>query len=193
MKLQAVLMAAGASTRFAGIKQLAMINGEALVNICIRHVLDGGVKDLTLVLGSAHEKIRQIVEADIKVHVASEWASGLGHSMASAVKNLDGDTTHLLIVLADQLAISAEQIRLLVNQASMTPDCIICCRYKGAIGVPAIFPSAYFSQLLSLTGDKGAKGILSKNRQALNVIDMQSAAFDIDTKQDLATWKDKHI
>lgn len=191
MNIQAVVMAAGAATRFKGVKQLADINGIPMINIGIQHLLAAGMNNITLVLGAHSEKIKQHVPEDIKIHCAEDWSLGLGHSIASAVKNLDDDTSHLLILLADQLAINAEQIRLIVKHAYLNPEHIICCGYNGAIGVPAVFPSHYFMSLSSLRGDQGAKGILHQHHDKVKIIELDSAAIDIDTQEDLANWKEK--
>ena len=53
---------------------------------------------------------------------------------------------------------------------------------------PAIFPAAYFSELMALKGDKGAKPILYANIENLETVNITHAERDIDTRQDLANW-----
>jgi CTP:molybdopterin cytidylyltransferase MocA len=53
------------------------------------------------------------------------------------------------------------------------------------IGAPAIFGSEYFETLLSLTGDHGAGQWLRANASAVTGVNLNEAAVDIDTPDDL--------
>jgi molybdenum cofactor cytidylyltransferase len=52
--------------------------------------------------------------------------------------------------------------------------------------VPAYFPKKYFSDLIALTGDAGAKGLLSQARSE----DLAHGDLDIDTPEDLARTRE---
>jgi len=68
------------------------------------------------------------------------------------------------------------------------PDKLICTKAGSEIMPPAIFPAHYFTQLMSLTGDKGAKMLLHKNRENLQKVLLPNAGIDIDTREDLLNW-----
>jgi molybdenum cofactor cytidylyltransferase len=56
------------------------------------------------------------------------------------------------------------------------------------LGVPAIFPKNYFSELKKMSGDFGARDILNKNSNVMS-LKKQTNFIDIDTEEDLQTFK----
>ncbi len=54
--------------------------------------------------------------------------------------------------------------------------------YAGRNGVPAYFPQKYFTELMALTGDAGARALLAQARYE----DLENGEFDIDTAEDFA-------
>lgn len=188
MSLSTLIMAAGASSRFGDIKQLQDIDGKTMLQGCINRYRQADAPDIWVVLGCNADQIKQTLEPTQNVLVAKNWQSGLGNSIATSVNKLAQHTDNILIGLADQVAITEDQIRLLIKQNIKTPGKIIAARYNGIAAVPAIFPQVFFSQLMALTGDQGARKIIEKNRRDVISIAMDTAATDIDTKDSLNLW-----
>jgi molybdenum cofactor cytidylyltransferase len=80
----------------------------------------------------------------------------------------------------------------LIQESIKMPNKLICSKSGLALLPPAIFPSAYFEQLMNLTGDKGAKALLHQNIDNLQAIVLPKAIIDIDTKKDLINWHNTH-
>ncbi|MGO3645255.1 MAG: nucleotidyltransferase family protein, partial [Pseudoalteromonas sp.] len=57
---------------------------------------------------------------------------------------------------------------------------ITCSKYADHQGVPAIFPIDYFSSLLDLQDDKGARNLI-KSSNNVNSVLLPNAELDIDT------------
>jgi len=51
--------------------------------------------------------------------------------------------------------------------------------------VPVVFPRDYFSQLATLSGDRGARELLGAPDTMVIPVDLPSAAYDIDTLADI--------
>ena len=90
-----------------------------------------------------------------------------------------------MIMLADQPAISAEDLRRLVLAWRRHSDGIAAATYGGTVGVPAIFPRWAFSELQQLRGDRGAQLLLRRHVDRVTRVPMSTAAVDIDTPEDL--------
>jgi molybdenum cofactor cytidylyltransferase len=88
-------------------------------------------------------------------------------------------------MLADQAAVTAEDLRRLVLTWRRQPEYIAAARYGVTTGVPAIFPRSSFPDLGSLRGDVGARLLLQRNPDRVVRVPMASAAIDIDTPEDL--------
>ena len=206
MHIHALLLAAGESSRFGSPKQLAILNGKALVLHALQNLSDADVASLNIVLGANAEAIKQILPPNTNCVYALDWELGMGASIAAGADNLPIEASHLYIGLADQVEITTKQCNLLIAAAKQHPQYIIASRYKTGhavtqIGAPAIFPSAYFKTLKNLgkasthernlseentrgNCDKGAKTLIERSEKKI-IIDINEAAYDIDTQQDL--------
>ena len=197
MKTQALLLAAGESKRFSGVKQLATISGQSMINYCLNKYLVNkqlltDLEGLTVVLGANAEAIQKQLNihlaSNINTYQVKDWQKGMGCSISAAIAQLDADVTHVMISLADQIAIKTENFRLLLDASKAQPDKIICAYYANKRAVPAIFPRQYFAALMTLSGDTGAKNLLQAHREQVILIAMPEAAIDIDSKEDLSKW-----
>ena len=183
--MTAVILAAGGSSRLGYPKQLLEVHGQ---NILQKLVLDvqNSVDDLLVVTGAYADAICQVLPGVQCVH-NTHWSQGMGGTIAVAVEALPAKTTHVLICLCDQVKIPVSHYTKLLDNARQHPGDIWASKYAGTIGVPAIFPSKYFSQLLALKGCRG--GAHSMIRQYPHQwVCCEAAAFDLDEAQDVDTW-----
>ena len=190
MKTELLLLAAGQSKRFSGVKQLADIQGQPMICHCLSAYFQGknwleGLDNGVVVLGANAGLIQKVLLNQIQVYLANSWQQGMGHSLAESMPSLSNETSHVFIGLADQVAITPLHIRQLLETSAKYPERIIAAEYAGRVGVPAIFPHQYFTQLAKLTGDKGAKALLEHSADQVIKVPLPEAAFDIDTVDDL--------
>ena len=194
MKIELILLAAGQSKRFGGIKQLTDIHGQPMVCHCLSQYRQSekwieGIVEGSVVLGANAPLIIGELPQGILKHVVNTWQSGMGHTLAQSIRFLASDSTHVLIGLADQVLITQHMIKRMLAESSIYPQNIIAAKYAGRVGAPVIFPRQYFSQLRQLTGDKGARAMLQQHLQQVICIEMPEAALDIDTQDDLIAAK----
>jgi molybdenum cofactor cytidylyltransferase len=109
----------------------------------------------------------------------------MASSIRAGVARLPASCTAVLLMLVDQAAVTAEDLKRLVGAWRRQPDYIAAARYGTTTGVPAIFPRSTFSDLQSLRGDVGARALLQRNPDRVVRVPMPSAAIDIDTPEDL--------
>ncbi|MCP4597623.1 nucleotidyltransferase family protein [Neptuniibacter sp.] len=189
MKLAVLIMAAGASSRFGGCKLLAEYKGIPLVEHCIKNVLSLSAEYVYLVTGRWHREIIDAAEEDLisvdKVELQEnlEWQEGLGSSISFAINRLPEDCEKILIVLADQVMVSEDELKQIISHGQ---SCDICCAvYEGRRGVPALFDKTLLPELGLLTGDQGAKRLLHDSSLDVIELPLPSAAQDIDTPEQL--------
>ncbi|MCA0901214.1 nucleotidyltransferase family protein [Microbulbifer agarilyticus] len=184
-KLVTVILAAGAASRFGTCKHLLQQSGKTVLQQRVKSVRSAGLQAPLIITGAWHQEIQR-AHPDFDLHLNPNWQQGLGNSIAFAISQLPDYAEAILMLLGDQVAVSVEDIQSLWQQWSERQE-LVCAHYRGAPGAPAIFPRALFPQLLQLSGDKGAKGLL--NKHAGKMIPMASAAIDIDTPQDWQNWQ----
>lgn len=190
--LGVLIMAAGRSSRFEGCKLLADYQNKPLLQHTIEQAMGLESEKLTVITGYWHKEIEaaqqqgQISEAPLLYN--SDWAQGLGCSIAFGVSQLQDSCDSLLILLADQVQVLTEDLHSLTRKRAGSQ--ITCAFYAGKRGVPAIFHRDCFEELMSLDGEHGAKALLNSDRYRTVNVDMPHAEQDIDSKNDLTTITD---
>lgn len=188
MKVDAIILAAGSSSRMGQPKQLLKVNDETLLIRTIKTVAAAGLSniEITVVLGSNYEQHRDIV-SPLKINIQHniDWANGMGSSLKYGLKSIVAQKlAGVLILVCDQPLLTSEHIQKLIQQFHVSPQSIVASHYNNTDGVPAIFPSTLFEQLLRIGDDQGAKKVLQQNRQNLISVDFPDGAIDLDTPED---------
>ena len=184
--LYAIVLAAGASTRFGGIKQLVRIDGRPLLHATVSRAVEVAGAATIVVLGAnAAELAPLLTHTPATVVINRDWREGIGSSIRAGVARLPAACTGVMLVLADQVAVTSQDLQRLAGTWRRQPDYVAAALYSGATGVPAIFPRSRFRELSELRGDIGARRLLHRNPDRVVRVPMESAALDIDTPEDL--------
>ena len=184
--LYAMVLAAGAASRFGSAKQLVRVAGRPLLHNSVSRAVDVTGAATIVVLGAYATELAPLLRhTPATVVINRDWREGIGSSIRTGVGRLPAACNGVMVMLADQAAVTAEDLRRLVNAWKRQPDYVAAALYAGAVGVPAIFPRSRFSDLAELRGDLGARKLLQRNPDRLVRVPMESAALDIDTPEDL--------
>lgn len=188
MRMSAVVLASGASSRFGpGDKLAALLHGKPV----IRHVLDTvrplGLHQVALVTGPG-SSLPALAEGQPLLHVVNHrHAEGMGTSIAAGLAALD-PCAALFVLLGDMPfidTVTCEEMRDRFAQAP-TPD-IIAPSFEGRRGHPVLFGARCFGELAGLEGDRGAAGLIASGRYDVEYLAVSTPAIlrDIDTPEDL--------
>jgi molybdenum cofactor cytidylyltransferase len=184
--LHAVVLAAGGSARFGSPKQLVRVRGHALLHRAVANATEVAGRAVTVVLGAhAAELVPLLRHSSASVIVNREWEEGIGSSIRAAVARLPPSCDGVLITLADQAAVTVDDLARLIAAWRSNPGSIVAARYDATIGVPAIFPRPDFGGLAALRGDRGARDLLRRRSDRVIGIELANASIDIDTPEDL--------
>ncbi len=188
MKVAAIILAAGGSTRFDRAKQLAEYHGESLVRRALAAAHQAGCSPVVVVAGEDAGAIEAHLHGLPHVLIRNQqWRDGIGASIRAGVKHLLADEAQLeaLVILAcDQPRVDAQTLGCLVDLQRTTGKAIAACAYAGTVGVPALFDRSCFPALLALEGDHGAKALILARPNDLVTFEFPSGAIDIDTSAD---------
>jgi CTP:molybdopterin cytidylyltransferase MocA len=184
--LHAVVLAAGPSTRFGSAKQLVRVGGRPLLHTAVTRAAEVTGNALIVVLGAGAAELAPLLKhSPGSVVVNHEWREGLASSIRAGVARLPAACSGVMLVLADQAAVSADDLRRLAGSWRKQPQYIAAAMYAGTCGAPAIFPRSAFRELGELRGDAGARMLLRRNADRMVRVPMPSAALDVDTPEDL--------
>lgn len=194
----AVVLAAGAGTRLGkGPKALLPYRGRPLVEAVAGALLDGGCRDVVVVLGAGAPDVSAIAVLDrYRTVVNKDWPSGMGSSFLLGNAAADpGD--HLLIALVDQPGLTLRTVGRLL--AAHRPGRITAAAYGvgGGDGGPderlrrghPLLIDVVLREAVSgtVTGDAGARAFLQAHPELVDEVDCsdQSTGEDIDTPEQL--------
>ncbi len=186
-KVFIAVLAAGRSQRFGSSKQLAAFEGQALVKRALDLACDVTDGRCALILGHEWQAVRDACKPQAGFMVLNDdYATGMGTSIASAVRALRHAADAILFVLVDQPFITAAHLQGIIARWSGAEHHIVATGFSATHGPPVLLPSGCFDDLEALCDERGAKELLDDERFELTVVDFAGAAHDIDTPEDLA-------
>jgi molybdenum cofactor cytidylyltransferase len=193
IRIGAVILAAGASSRMGVPKQLVEVQGKPLLLRTVEAALASPLWPVVVVLGANTEQIRPVLaRLPVLITENAAWAEGMAASIRAGIATLQQFSRHLdaaLIALCDQPAFSVDTIAQLVGRQKTTGRSIVAARYAGRNGAPALFLHQHFATLASLTGEEGARALLNDEPDRIASVELPLLALDLDTPADLAAFR----
>ncbi|WP_083100196.1 nucleotidyltransferase family protein [Pseudophaeobacter leonis] len=189
-----LLLAAGASSRMGGRDKLMEdVDGAPLLSrICHRAALTG-LPCYVTVPGLSHPRVAATGTASvIDVPDASE---GMAASIRTGVAALPHETDAVMILPCDMPDLETQDLLHLAahfpssNSKSRNSPVLRATASDGTPGHPVIFPRHCFAALRQITGDQGARAVLSENEVELVALPAQRALTDLDTPEAGSRWR----
>ncbi len=181
-----VLLAAGAATRFGGGKLLQSLHGTPLAVASARN-LKAALDRVVAVVRPGDCALRDILtrETGVEVVECARAHEGMGASLACAVA-ATREAQGWVVALADMPLISPRSIRAVVESLRGGAR-LSAPEFNGRRGHPVGIGSRFRDELLTLSGDAGAREILRAHAADLQLIptDDSGVLADIDTPEDL--------
>ena len=186
MKVAAIVLAAGGSTRLGQPKQLLEFRGQPLVKRVVEAALAAGCAPVVVVVGEQAAAIRATLRDLPSEIVPNEnWREGIGSSIRAGVMALP-DCDGFVIAACDQPFVSSELIGKLIRKHHESGQSIVASAYSGTRGVPAFFARRHREELLALPNDQGAKALLARHPAEVATVDFSQGGIDIDTPANYA-------
>jgi molybdenum cofactor cytidylyltransferase len=184
--LHAAILAAGPGSRFGGVKQLVRLRGEPVLHQLVANAAFVTGQSVSVVLG-AHAQViaASLRQRAVTIMINRHWEEGIASSIRMAVQSAPPASSAILLLLADQVAVTADDLRRLHASWRRHPVLIAAALHGGAPGLPAIFPRWAFSDLLALRGDRNPRAVLRASIDRVVRVPMANAGIDLDTPEDL--------
>lgn len=185
----AIVLAAGAGTRFDGAKLLAPLDDRPLIGWAVAAALGARVETVTAVLGARADRVRDALEAfddpRLRNVVCEDWAEGLSASLRCGLAALPDDSRAVAIFLGDMPRCSAAVAdamleRVLAGAPAAMPE------FAGRPGHPVAIAPQLFGALGNLSGDRGARAVLEATPGIVRIaVDDPGCIEDVDARADL--------
>jgi len=191
-KTAGVILAAGMSRRFGHPKQLIKLQEKNLLGWVLEAALASRLAKIVLVLGHAHEQIRQVLGADtmrpgLEIVINHRYSEGQSRSLQVGLQTVLKSFDSVMFLLGDQPRLRTATIDHLLAHFWKS-DKNICVPVQGGVrGNPTIFSRTMYGELMAIRGDIGARQVIAKNPdQVLAVETGEPTEFiDIDSPADL--------
>lgn len=185
----AIVLAAGAGTRFDGAKLLAPLHDRPLIGWAVAAALAARVESVTVVLGARADRVRDTLDlfSDPRLRsvVCEDWAEGLSTSLRCGLAALPTDVRAATIFLGDmphcRAAVADAMLeRVLAGAPAAMPE------FAGQPGHPVAIAPQLFGALRNLSGDRGARAVLDATPGAVRVaVEDAGCIEDVDARRDL--------
>jgi len=183
-----VILAAGSSSRLGKPKQLLAIGGKTLLQRVCDAAIAAQLTPIIVVLGANSDKIlMQDNDNRVAFVVNENWEQGMSSSIIAGLKAItihEIQIQNLIISVCDQPYISSDLFASLIKKQNETKKGIIASEYGGINGTPVLFAHKYFNDLMRLTGENGAKGLIRSHATDLATVKFELGNIDIDTEGD---------
>jgi CTP:molybdopterin cytidylyltransferase MocA len=163
--ITAVVLAAGAGSRFGGPKQ------QLLLPAVLEAVRSSSVDDLVVVVGAYP------IDVDARVVECDEWARGMGASLRCGLRALPAEDEAAVVVLADGPDLSPAAVDRVVEAWRGGAGDVVAASYGGDRGHPVVLSRAAWP----LVPDEGARAL----DPALVACDDLGSPGDVDFADDL--------
>lgn len=189
MRVAALILAAGASTRLGEPKQLLHLGSltggatsdERLLERAIRIAVEARCSPVVVVLGAYAGEILEACHMEGVAVVRNEgWAEGMGSSVRVGMAAMPAEISGVVLMTCDQPAVTTEHLSSLIVLGDATGEAVGSA-YAGRGGVPAFIPAGLFARLRALRGDEGARALITSARK----VNLPGGELDVDTRESL--------
>jgi len=186
--VSAIVLAAGAGSRFGGGKLLARLGERPLIAAVLDNLRDAPVDEVIVVVGADAESLREVCERyDVRTVDNEEWERGQSTSVLAGLRACGEEARAAVILLGDQPYVGAEAVERLV-EAFAEGAKVAVATYGGKRRNPVLFSRKVWPLLESeLAGDEGARSVLRRHPELVVEVPCEGVGdpADVDTREDL--------
>jgi CTP:molybdopterin cytidylyltransferase MocA len=197
--VSAILLAAGAGSRFGGGKLLAPFRGRPLIEVALSELRRAPVDEIIVVVGARAgaegERLRSISTAyETRIAENPHWAEGMSTSVRAGLWACGPETGAAVVVLGDQPLVGAGAVERLVEAFESGAE-VAVATYGGEPRNPVLFARRVWPLLLrEMSGDRGARVVLKRHPELVTEVPCDDVAnpADVDTVEDLRRIEEEH-
>jgi molybdenum cofactor cytidylyltransferase len=182
-KADAVVLAAGLSSRLPEFKPLLKIGKETLIekvikslqNVCTKIIVVCGYRaDEIMILLNKHSKVQVVINKN--------YSGGMFSSLQEGIKYVKSG--YFLIIPGDMPFVKEETYKILLEKV----DEIVIPVFKGKKGHPVFINSKFIPELLKEKKNSNLSKFIKKRSFGLLEVNDKGVLVDIDTKEDLKNF-----
>ena len=186
-----IILGAGRGSRFqgGGHKLERLLEGRSVFSLTLSRALATGLPlkvvttDRLLSLVLPHVARRDLV---LLPDAQTEPRLGMGYSIAAGVR-ASMDAPGWLVLPADMPMVRADTLHRIARE--LQRNTVTYPQHQGRRGHPVGFSAELVSELVSLTGDEGARRVVARYPAQAVDVDDPGVLQDFDTEDDFRRWE----
>jgi len=187
----ALIIAAGFSRRFGSDKRMFRMKGDEPLLIASLRPYRSVFANVAVVVRSTDSELTQLIASRLGralpiIVPTSQAQLGMAASIADGVRAL-ADWDYLFLGLGDMPYVRAETLVALKAEMDRAridrKPCIVVPMSGDAPGHPVGFSREFFAELMSLSGDRGARSVIDAHPQAVRRVVVADAGVITDIDQ----------
>ncbi len=145
---------------------------------------DGGCARITVVLGAeAVQAMSLLVDLEVDVAVADDWAEGMGASLRTGLRSLDGSGDDGVVLTLVDLPDLVPEVVARVISAGDGPAALARAAYDGKPGHPVLLGRDHWAGVIeTAVGDQGARAYLADRDVTLVECADLATGRDVDSR-----------
>jgi molybdenum cofactor cytidylyltransferase len=196
MAVAAIVLAAGRSSRMGPRnKLLELVEGKPIVARVVEAAIASGADPVIVVTGFEAPRIAEAL-GDLKVSIVPNpnFEQGLSTSLQTGLGALPPNSDGALVLLGDMPGVESTDLEALMAAFAAKGRQSICVPVnRGRRGNPVLWGAAYFTEMMRISGDVGAKQLIAQHQERVTEVPVESDGIfaDVDTPADLVRLKSK--
>jgi molybdenum cofactor cytidylyltransferase len=179
-----LILAAGQSSRMGDRhKLLEDLNGRPVIRHVVEHASASHLDRILLVSGYRAAEVC-VAAGTVESLYNPDYENGLSSSLKIGLAAIKEDCAGAFILLGDMPFVPADTIDRMIEAINTAPACVALVPVvEGEWAHPVVIKSELFAEIMSLSGDKGARAILKahQDRVLLWPVNDRSLLIDLDT------------
>ena len=187
-RVAGLILAAGASSRYGGLKLLSRLEDRPL----LQHVIDAAngstLAEVVVVVGHAADHVLEAVRLG-RAHAVRNEAYALGRSTSLAAGlRATSDVDGVLVLNGDQPRVTADLVDAVLDLQRTSGAPAVICSWEGQRSPPTLLHRDIWPAVEATTGDVGARDVLAARDDVdvLEVTGVLGSLEDVDRPEDLA-------
>lgn len=190
-RIAAIILAAGQSRRMGRVnKLLAPVDGKPMVRWAVEAAAGSAAEALIVVVGHEARQVRAaLADFDVTFVENPDYAEGISSSVKRGIAALTDTVDGALVCLGDMPRVTSGAIDSLIAAFNPVEGREICIpTWQGKRGNPTLIGRRFFPEIQEITGDVGARYLISAYPDLCCEVEMSGNAVlvDVDTQQALA-------
>ncbi len=189
-----IILAAGTSVRFGSFKPLFKVGNGTILSMVIDAAVKSDLDRIVLVLGYKSGEINANIshylhDSRLRTVINPLYRDGMSSSIQRGLLEIMDEFLSVMIIMGDHPLLDSDTINMLLDRFKASGRDICVPVYKGTIGLPVCFGKRFYSDIMGITGDIGAREIIQKNPEHVLTVELENpdCFLDVDNKGDVAT------